>query len=84
MVRARRRVLGNLALLLSALAALATLSTLSAATGAVTVRLQNPMQLFNTTGDRMNVHDGDVRQWTQGGECACWGCSQTFVYRDSA
>jgi hypothetical protein len=39
----------------------------------VTVQLQNPMQLFNTTSARMNVHDGDVRQWIPGGAFYYYG-----------
>ena len=37
------------------------------------VALQNPMQLFDTAGVRMNVHDGDVRQWTPGGPYYYYG-----------
>ena len=45
------------------------------------VALQNPVQLFDTKGARMNVHDGDVRQWTPGGPFYYYGmCASTVVH----
>ena len=44
------------------------------------VMLQNPMQLFDTTGARMNVHDGDVRQWTPDGPYYYYGMCASIIY----
>ena len=53
----------------------------AAASNCTDVLLQNPMQLFDTAGARMNVHDGDVRQWTPGGPYYYYGmCASTAVH----
>ena len=58
------------ALLLAAHAAVDANAALAAT---ITTALQNPMPLYNTTGQPMNVHDGDVRQWTPGGPFYYYG-----------
>ena len=39
----------------------------------VRTALQNPMPLYNSSGQVMNVHDGDVRQWKPGGPFYYYG-----------
>lgn len=64
-----------LALCWAAAAAPAAAGTAAAAAppAAKVVQMQNPMQFFNSSGAPMNVHDGDVRQWTPGGPFYYYG-----------
>ena len=47
--------------------ALALLLASARAAGAAVTALTNPMPLYNVTGEPMDAHDGDVRQWAPGG-----------------